>query len=80
MLNVIKTRIPKHIPLVTHNLSKCDSYLFLRELVPDNGIFDSLESFTSFYKTIIVNETHTKCVSSTHSVLWLHRQISFLKA
>ena len=38
------------------NLAEYDSYLFLRELVPDNGIFDSVESFISFYKTITVNE------------------------
>ena len=40
-----------------HNLSKYDSHLFLRELVPDNGIFHSAESFISFYKTITVSET-----------------------
>ena len=33
------------------------THLFLRELVPDNGIFDSAESFKSFYKTITVKET-----------------------
>ena len=49
--------IPKHIPIVMHNLSKYDSHLFLRELSPDNSIFDSAESFISFNKTIIVNET-----------------------
>ena len=48
---------PKQIPIVMHNLSKYDSHLFLKELAPDNGIFDSAESFISFYKTITVNET-----------------------
>ena len=34
-------RILKHIPIVTHNIAKYDSHSFLRELVPNNGIFDS---------------------------------------
>ena len=42
-------RIPKLIPFVMHNLSKYDSYLFLRELVPNNGILDSAEGFVLFY-------------------------------
>ena len=42
------------------NLSKYDSHLFFRKLVPDNGIFDSAESFISFYKPIIDNETQYK--------------------
>ena len=46
------TRIPKHIPVVMHNLSKEESHLFLRALVHDNGIFDAVEGFTLFYKTI----------------------------
>ena len=46
---------PRNITIFMHNLSKYDSQLFFRELVLDNGIFDPVESFISFYKTITVN-------------------------
>ena len=46
-------RISKHMPIVIHYLYP----LFHRELVPKNYIFDSLESFILFYKTITVYET-----------------------
>ena len=36
------------------------THLFLRELVPNNGIFESVESFITFYKTITFNETQHK--------------------
>ena len=33
------------------------AHIFLRDLIPDNGIFDSAESFVSFFKTLSGKET-----------------------
>ena len=43
-------RIPKNVPIVMHNHSKYDSHLFLKELVPDNDIFDAAESLYYFIR------------------------------